>query len=172
MQTHPEIVIMKIFPFGKWLIETPPEGWMQVLGCSASQSTDVSDTISLQGSSWKCAFFLHLSNQRWVYLWNIPEQTPLTNKSSRIKELVWGVFQHLHSIYWSAGLVHRDWEKIKIKSSSRCIVVSDWQDFSCIFMWIPTTEHVHTALANPISTWDLTVRGFWANLCSNATFDY
>lgn len=38
------------------------------------------------------------------------------------------------------------------------------------FMWIPTTEHVHTALTNLVSTSEFNVRGFWANLSSDATF--
>lgn len=156
MQTHPQIMIMRIFPFGKWLFEASPGGWMQVLGCSASKSTDVTDTIKSEPNSEACKdpagnmLFLQLTDQQRVHLWTIPGQTPRPPKALWIKALVWGVFQHLHSIYWSAGLVRHDWKKKK--KSKRCTVVSDWQNFSCIFMWIPTTEHVHTALANPIST--------------------
>lgn len=91
---------MRIFPFGKWLFEASPGGWMQVLGCSASKSTDVTDTIKSEAHSEACKdpagnmLSLQWTDQQRVHLGNIPGQTLRPPKALWMKDLVWGVFQH------------------------------------------------------------------------------
>lgn len=99
------------FPFfGKWLFEASPGGLKAGSGVLCIQIYRIKSEPHSEACKDPAGnmLFLQLIDQQRVHLWNIPGQTPRPPKALWIEELVWGVFQYLHSIYCSAGLLHCD----------------------------------------------------------------